>query len=514
MFKINIIILLILFLNNSILCSKINKEGDHIFAYFSDLVYKTNNKQFSKFEFIKIDGECEQWEIIVNENKIMIFKSKYTNNLVIAFQGSHYLKDFASDIDLKLISCYLLKSFNIGCGKIHFGFQDQFYFNQNTMLSIIKSLDQPYDIYFTGHSSGGAVALLASLFYAYQKDLKNIESINCITFGQPAVGDEEFNKLFLSIIKKINYRRYININNHNHPSSDFKNFPQDPVVEIMSIFDVYHPKISDSSIIYLNCKKHSCPSFTFGLHSSDLYMLNAYNHNYSQCNTNCKFVERNAKFLKFKEYHCMVKNECLFTGDFYPKGMLPDKYSVCLFTSRKQFKHYDFTFLISCNLGYYKHYKEPITMIDKTENKKSISKRITNIKELIVVVENHNTILGTSSFSYNISITNPSQPPKPPINVTTTIISKQNDFIKIQVNFTINNLNNNNKTKYDIYISNIEQNWKKYKTSIEPNLNKNYISEIIDNIPKGVYSIVIFSEYNGIQSPPSNIAFINCHKSK
>lgn len=517
--KFLIIILFKLIFINLILSSKINKDGDHIFAYFSNLVYKTNNKEFSKFELIKINGECEEWEIIVNENKMMIFKSKYTNNLVISIQGTHYFKDFASDIDLKLISCFLLKPWNIECGKIHFGFQDQFYFNQNTMLSIIKSLDQPYDIYFTGHSAGGAVALLASVYYSYQNDLKNIESINCITFGQPAVGDEQFNKLFLSSIKKINYRRYVNINNHKHRSSDFKKYHEDPVVEIMSIFNVYHPKVSDKSIIVLNCKKHSCPNFPLGLHSSDLYLLNTFNPNYSQCNTNCKFVEKNAKFSKFKEYHCMVKNECIFNGEFNPKGILPDKYSVCLFTSRNQFKHYDFTLFSSCNLNYYKDYEQPITMVDKTEHFRSVSKRITNLNEIIVVVENHNSILGTSSFSYNISIKNPYQTPNPPTNLTADILEIKNDLIKLQVNFSINDLNHNNNnnnfnnTIYNIFISNIGHNWKKYKeTIIRPQQNNNYFSKTIDDIPKGAYSIVVFSEYNDIQSSPSNIAFINTLK--
>ncbi|KAK5577124.1 hypothetical protein RB653_002062 [Dictyostelium firmibasis] len=492
---------------NLILGSKIGKEGDYIFAYFSDIVYKTNNKEFSKSEFIKINGECVEWEIVVNEKKLMVFKSKYTNNLIFSFQGTHSFGDMASAVDFELFSCFFSQSSGKGCGNIHFGFQDQFNFYQNLMLSIIDYLDQPYDIYFTGHSAGGAVALLASLFYSNEKNLKNIESINCITFGQPAIGDDEFNNFFLKSLKKINYRRYINVENN---PTFHKSYSQDPIINIMSTVNVYHPKFSSDSTIFLKCKRHFCPKFSLGLHSSDLYLLNLYNHNYSQCNINCRFVEQNAKFLKFREYRCMVKNESVLTGIFNPKGILPDKYSVCLFTSKKQYKHYEFSLFKSCNVNYYKDYEDPEILIDKVEHKKEFSKKLFNYKELIVTVENHNSILGTSSFAYNLSFINPLPTLKPPTNLSASIISVKNDLLYIQVNFNIEdekNINNNN-TNYNIFISNVGQNWIKYKQTIEPWDKKNYISKIINDIPKGMYSIVVFSECNGIQSPPSNIAFL------
>ena len=63
---------------------------------------------------------------------------------------------------------------------------------------MIKNIEEvankyPYlnKVYFTGHSLGGTMAVLASYFFNSAFDLKKLEN-NVYTYGMPRVGNFEF----------------------------------------------------------------------------------------------------------------------------------------------------------------------------------------------------------------------------------------------------------------------------------------------------------------------------------
>mgnify|MGYP002625672995 FL=1 len=69
-----------------------------------------------------------------------------------------------------------------------------------TILSEIKK-HKDYQIIFTGHSFGGATATLASYYFAKKKLAEN--ELVLITFGQTRVGNEEFARDYMKLIKNV-----------------------------------------------------------------------------------------------------------------------------------------------------------------------------------------------------------------------------------------------------------------------------------------------------------------------
>ncbi|GMJ00192.1 hypothetical protein like AT3G48080 [Hibiscus trionum] len=67
--------------------------------------------------------------------------------------------------------------------------------NSSLQIEVEKAVTEKKKIVFTGHSSGGAVAILATVWFMeqYLKPEKTSTSPLCVTFGSPLVGDFIFN---------------------------------------------------------------------------------------------------------------------------------------------------------------------------------------------------------------------------------------------------------------------------------------------------------------------------------
>ncbi|KAN0044758.1 hypothetical protein ACTA71_006281 [Dictyostelium dimigraforme] len=486
------IVLLFLFINlifTIIDCSIINKDGDFIFAYFSDTVYGpiTGN------EYLQLNGECMEWEIIVDHSRMDIWKSKFSNTVIVSFKGTGNIEDLKSDIDLKYTRCYLVNSDIGGCGMVHNGFQEKYYEIDSLLLSTIKKLDQQYDIYFTGHSLGGSVALLASLDYVTNhNEITLIHSINCVTFGQPSVGDQDFNRFANFKLNKFQYRRYININNN----AELNNKPlEDPITNFLS------PHPNNNSPILLDCD-NDCPTLSFGLHFLDLYKDKLYDENYSKCNSNCNYLFQNPKISKKQVYHCPTASKSTIKGYFNPgSGFFSDKYSVCLFTSKDDFNKYEYSQSNICG-------GESNILIGKTSNTMEFEKIVTG-SDLFIIVENHNFFFSTSTLNFNISFISTIQAPQPPNNLACNVISTNQNSMDISISFKSNNAPSltHPTIKYNVYLSEVGKDWDKYEFT-EP-ISLIQVKEIIKNVNKqGKYSIVSTSD-NGIESKTSNYCFIN-----
>lgn len=118
----------------------------------------------------------------LNNTKCIIF---YNNTSIdICFKGTTNIENMYSNMH------FFLKNYdNI---KVHNGFLNQYLIIKNKLFDnidyIIKN-NNIGEISLSGHSSGGAIANIASIDFC--KKYNDIQ-IKCVTFGSPKVGNEDF----------------------------------------------------------------------------------------------------------------------------------------------------------------------------------------------------------------------------------------------------------------------------------------------------------------------------------
>jgi len=101
-----------------------------------------------------------------------------TDFAVLAFKGTvpHEISTVETDLDVKLVHSRY--------GSVHRGFLDALKLMRWSIEQDLKKLKVP--VFITGHSLGGALALLASIFL---KDEEHVAA--CYTFGCPRVGTDQ-----------------------------------------------------------------------------------------------------------------------------------------------------------------------------------------------------------------------------------------------------------------------------------------------------------------------------------
>jgi hypothetical protein len=118
----------------------------------------------------------------LNNTKCIIF---YNNTSIdICFKGTTNIANVCSNIQI------LLKSYNNI--KVHNGFLNQYLILKNKLFNNIDNIiknNNISEISLSGHSSGGAIANIASIDFC--KKYNDI-SIKCVTFGSPKVGNKNF----------------------------------------------------------------------------------------------------------------------------------------------------------------------------------------------------------------------------------------------------------------------------------------------------------------------------------
>ncbi|XP_071715956.1 protein EDS1L-like [Rutidosis leptorrhynchoides] len=149
-----------------------------------------------------------------NSNTGFITKESGTEETVIAFGGSWSEQDFYSHkpfgeakIDVSLFPS--LKSVgNNELATINQGFFRKF---QSILkipsfqAEVEKAIKKGKSIIFTGHSSGGPVAILASIWYLEKYTRSNGQKeCKCVTFGSPLVG----NRIFTHALNRQNWARF------------------------------------------------------------------------------------------------------------------------------------------------------------------------------------------------------------------------------------------------------------------------------------------------------------------
>ena len=113
-----------------------------------------------------------------------------SGKLVIAFRGTSSKEDVYTDLMIsreKLPIAHMPESM---WPLVHSGFSEQFFSVHKHLEASIKESES---IVFCGHSLGGALATIGSLYYSFQYPDKDIA---CVTFGSPRVGDAQFASYF------------------------------------------------------------------------------------------------------------------------------------------------------------------------------------------------------------------------------------------------------------------------------------------------------------------------------
>ena len=147
--------------------------------------------------------------IFINETKTKslcyIFYNKH--QIDVSFKGTTNINDICTNINIYPAQFFNNDNNNI---RIHNGFLHKYLLLKPHIINNIDKIianNSIKEICLSGHSSGGAVANIASF------DLCNLyknKIIKCVTFGSPSVGNHHFNNIYN---KKVNVSLRI-INNN------------------------------------------------------------------------------------------------------------------------------------------------------------------------------------------------------------------------------------------------------------------------------------------------------------
>ena len=150
----------------------------------------------------KVNESLPGWKIIPLANPKTDTEGFIAGNndlIVISFRGTEAdeIKDWLIDLDAEMVDG--------PTGKVHQGFHDAVSSIWEELVAALGQL-QHHDktLWITGHSLGGAVALLSSARLLKEEVVTSISGI--YTFGQPRTGDQEFASWLDGIMKTRTFR--------------------------------------------------------------------------------------------------------------------------------------------------------------------------------------------------------------------------------------------------------------------------------------------------------------------
>lgn len=236
------------------------------------------NKTFEEMDCINLNDnrfvikKCIKSPKLFSSSKCcQVYIYDFENTVCICFRGTESIDDMITNLKLnqeKLI----LPNFNQGyypC--VHSGFLEQF---DSVKDLISKEINLKKKIIFCGHSLGGGIASIASLYYSYLFDNLNF---CCITFGAPRAGNYLFSRLFDYRIDKC--FRFIN--------------DKDPIPEIISFWLYEHTKgyyllqntdnIKQELTWYEYFKEYVNYFFSYGIEMIEDHNCESYIHELGNC---------------------------------------------------------------------------------------------------------------------------------------------------------------------------------------------------------------------------------------
>ena len=211
-----------------------HKEYAYNLRYYLDLIGNNENYDYvkmkarvNKIEEVDLDSlKCHLY------NYAILKSSKY-KKYIFTFPGSTNFNELYSEIIYSDLVQFEEGDINIKVNKLFlliFNLTKNDIFSEEILKDIKKNKD--YQIIFIGHSFGGAIATIASYYFAKNKLIENEPIL--ITFGQPRVGNENFARDYMKIITKVfRIERY---NDYVSMLPPIKKFEDNEVIKILKLF--------------------------------------------------------------------------------------------------------------------------------------------------------------------------------------------------------------------------------------------------------------------------------------
>jgi triacylglycerol lipase len=174
-----------------------------------------------------------------NEEQPFGFVIECDRAAILAFRGTSSATDWVTDMIAEQI---VFKPVPSG-GLTHRGFTDVYMSTRDQIFSLLDKLPANKPLFITGHSLGGALATLAALDIASNRQH---DQVLIYTFGSPRVGDPKF-------VRTFNQRIPISVRVQN----EYDIVPHLPPL-------VYKSPRTDKTYYYLHVKEESKRSFRNG----------------------------------------------------------------------------------------------------------------------------------------------------------------------------------------------------------------------------------------------------------
>jgi len=147
-------------------------------ARLSHLAYLTEDNIKAQ---IALFGEVSEKVHFIHGKRLFGFVARFPGFAFIAFRGTQTAGDWLDNLDIRFARTHY--------GYVHYGFARCLKSISHQVIPEVKaSFEEPQKVFLTGHSKGGALAVLATAVltrYGYQPTA-------LYTFGQPMVGDKTF----------------------------------------------------------------------------------------------------------------------------------------------------------------------------------------------------------------------------------------------------------------------------------------------------------------------------------
>lgn len=181
--------------------TRFSLKNAYALALASKLAYEPEEQIRNKLQEQGFNTEF----INIAKTDTQLFIAHNGSAVVMAFRGTEKFKDWLTNAGIEFR--------NTPHGRVHKGFDKAL---DSVWSQITKALEKAHQygqpLWITGHSLGGALAVLAAARLALDIDQSIYKSINGLyTFGQPRVGDRAFMNALDDEIKP-RYFRFVNDN--------------------------------------------------------------------------------------------------------------------------------------------------------------------------------------------------------------------------------------------------------------------------------------------------------------